>query len=181
MKTTLSFDPVRQLVSGPAGALPVAAADAQAQRFLMLLEGQCLDEHIAAVAAKYGYCRQRYYQLHTAYLQGGLAALLPQKTGPKAPSRRTNTVVRQVLRYRFLDPDGSPAVIAQKLRQTHFPVSQRSVERILADYGLQKKTLRAEPTAAPGLPDQRAHSKAASPGKGGSAQSRTPNPPKPRR
>jgi hypothetical protein len=29
------------------------------------------------------------------------------------------------------------------LRQQGNPISQRSVERIIADYGLQKKTLRA--------------------------------------
>jgi hypothetical protein len=32
-------------------------------------------------------------------------------------------------------------VIAQKLRQSNFVVSTRSVERVIADYGLQKKTL----------------------------------------
>ena len=181
MNTPLSFDPVRQLVRGPAGSLPVAPDDAQAQRFLMLLEGQCLHEPIAAVAAKYGYCRQRYHQLHAAYLQGGLPALLPRKTGPKAPSRRTDTLVRQVLRYRFLDPDASPAVIAQKLRQTHFAIGQRSVERIFADFGLQKKTLRPEPAAASGPRRQRPRPPGAATRKRRAAQPRTPNPPKPRR
>ena len=49
--------------------------------------------------------------------------------------------MRQVLRYRFLDPDSSPEVIAQKLRQREFPISDRSVSRIIADYGIQKKKL----------------------------------------
>jgi hypothetical protein len=47
-----------------------------------------------------------------------------------------------VIRYRFLDPDCSVDVVAQKLRQQGHPISTRSVERIVADYGLQKKTLR---------------------------------------
>jgi len=34
-------------------------------------------------------------------------------------------------------------VIAQKLQQTHHLLSIRSVQRVIADYGLQKKTLRA--------------------------------------
>jgi hypothetical protein len=181
MNKALSFDPLGRCVTGPAGSLPVTASDEQALRFLMLLEGQCLQESVATVAAKYGCCRQRYYQLHAAYLQGGLPALLPHKTGPKAPSRRTDVVVRQVLRYRFLDPDGSAAVIVQKMRQTHFAISQRSVERILADYGLQKKTLRAQPTPATGLPDERAHPKALAPGKGRSPEPGTSNPSTPGR
>jgi hypothetical protein len=35
----------------------------------------------------------------------------------------------------------SAEVIAQKLRQTGFVISTRSVERVIEDYGLQKKTL----------------------------------------
>jgi hypothetical protein len=52
---------------------------------------------------------------------------------------RTEEVVRQVIRHRFLDPDASADVIAQKLRQTGFGVSTRSVERIIEQFGLQKK------------------------------------------
>ena len=124
--------------------MPVPATDQQAHRFLMLLEGQCLENNIAAVAKKYGYCRQRYYQLLQDFTQGGLPALQPQKTGPKSNYRRTDQAVRQVLRYRFLDPDASPEVITQKLRQTRFLISLRSVQRVIADYGLQKKTLLPE-------------------------------------
>jgi len=111
----------------------------------MLVEGQCLQGNIVAVSAKYGYCRQRYYQLLEAFNAGGLPALQTHKTGPKTNYRRTEPVVRQVLRYLFLDPEASAAVVVQKLRQTQFPISLRSVRRIIADYGLQKKTLSPEP------------------------------------
>ena len=50
--------------------------------------------------------------------------------------------VLKVIRHRFLDPEASPEVIAQKLRQTQHSLSIRSVQRVIADYGLQKKTLR---------------------------------------
>jgi hypothetical protein len=144
MKTTLDFNPASAQLTGPAGSLAIAPADALARRFLMLMEGQCLEQNIVAVAAKYGYCRQRYYQLLDLFQQGGVASLQPQKTGPKSNYRRTQEVVRQVLRYLFLDPDVSPEVVAQKLRQTHFGISLRSVQRIIADFGLQKKTLRPQ-------------------------------------
>jgi hypothetical protein len=143
--TTLQFDPKTHGLIGPAGTLPVPASDLQAQRFLMLVEGECLEDNIGAIAQKYGYCRQRYYQLLDDYKERGLAGLVPQKTGPKSNYRRTDQVVRQVLRYVFLDPDASPEVIAQKLRQTAFQISLRSVQRIIADYGVQKKTLPPQP------------------------------------
>ena len=145
MSSILSFDPSTQHVTGPAGSLPVATSDDQARRFLMLLEGECLEGNVAAVAQHYGLSRQRYYQLLEAYRTGGLQALQPQKTGPKSNYRRTDQTVRQVLRYLFLDPDASPEVITQKLQQTRFQISLRSVHRIIADYGLQKKTLHAQP------------------------------------
>src|SRR5208283_687001 len=142
----LTFNPSTHQLNGPAGSLHLLPHDAAACRFLMLLEGECLHDNIGAVAAKYGYCRQRYYQLLARFKGGGLQALQTQKTGPKSNYRRTDQAVRQVLRHLFLDPEASAAVVAQKLRQTHFPISLRSVRRIIADYGLQKKTLPAQPS-----------------------------------
>jgi hypothetical protein len=145
MNTSLHFNPVSHQLTGPVGSLPLDPNDQLAHRFLMLVEGECLEDNVASLAQKYGYCRQRYYQLRNDFKKGGLLALLPQKTGPHSNYRRTDQVVRQVLRYCFLDPETSPEVITQKLHQTHFSISRRSVQRIIADYGLQKKTLRPEP------------------------------------
>src|SRR6266581_5225923 len=86
--------------------------------------------------------RQRYYQILDAFYEEGAEGLLLHSPGPKSDYRRTHQVVRLVIRCRFLDPESSPEVIAQKLRQQSLCISQRSVERIIADYGLQKKTLR---------------------------------------
>jgi transposase len=115
-------------------------------RFLMLQEGLCLDANVSAVAKKYGYCRQRFYQLLDCFKTGGMAALEAKKTGPKSKYRRTSQAIHQVLRQRFLDPECSVDVIAQKLNQTHFPISVRSVNRVIADYGLQKKLYAFNPT-----------------------------------
>ena len=148
MSKTLQFNPKTCKLTGPVGTISIQAADQMAQRFLMIVEGQCLQDNIADITSKYGYCRQRYYQLLADFKHGGLLALQPEKTGPKTNYRRTDQAVRQVLRYRFLDPDASPEVITQKLRQTHFQISLRSVHRIIADYGLQKKTLHPGPQKA---------------------------------
>lgn len=151
MNAPFHYDPKTRQLTGPAGTLSIAGSDLQATRFVMLVEGECFDGNITAVTARYGYSRQRYYQLRDRLASGGLAALAPQKCGPKSNYRRTDQVVRQVLRYRFLDPGSSPEVIGQKLRQRQLPISDRSVSRIIADYGIQKKTLHPGPPK-PGSP-----------------------------
>lgn len=70
----------------------------------------------------------------------GAEALKSRKSGPKGNYRRTDEVVRQIIRYRFFDPQISPEVIAQKLVQCGYPIAVRSVERVISEYGLQKKT-----------------------------------------
>jgi transposase len=146
---SLHFDIQSGQIIGPAGALPVAASDQQAARFLMLVQGECLNQNITEVAEQFGLSRQRYYQLLDDYLAHGLAALEPQKTGPKTNYRRGDEVVRQILRYIFLDTSASAEVITQKLQQAGFPISLRTVQRVISDYGLQKKTLRAQPQEPP--------------------------------
>ena len=159
MNAPLHFDPDSRQLTGPAGNLPITPSDRHAHDFLMLIEGQCLKANVTAVAKKYGYCRQRYYQMLKIFKKGGLSALLPRKTGPKSNYRRTDQAVRQVLRYRFLDPQSSPEVIVQKLRQTNFAISLRSVQRVIADYGLQKKTLPVQSRKIAPLPAHSARRK----------------------
>jgi len=129
--------------SGPAGTLHIRDDDELSRRLAMLLEGECQGRTVTEVARRFGLSRPRYYQLRAAYLTEGAWGLAPDTPGPKTDYRRTDEVVRLVIRHRFLDPDTAPEVIAQKLRQQGHPIAQRSVQRIIADYGLQKKTLRA--------------------------------------
>jgi hypothetical protein len=111
-------------------------------KLAMLFEGDCEGLGPLEAARKFGYSKQRYFQLRHLFLEKGAIALQSKSTGPKSNYRRTDQVVRQIIRHRFLDPDISPEVIAQKLGQTDHPISIRSVERTIADFGLQKKTLR---------------------------------------
>lgn len=141
----VQFDPHHHQLSGPAGQLPVAPDDEVTHKLVMLIEGECQGLGPLQAARKHGFSKQRYFQLRQAFLQGGALALLSKKRGPKRPSRRTEEVVRQVIRHRFLDPDASPAVIAQKLTQAGWPIRIRSVERVIEQFGLQKKTLSLSP------------------------------------
>jgi transposase len=148
----LEFDGERARVVGAAGRLEVPDGDEVTRKLAMLVEGCCEGLGATRAARKYGYSRSRYYQLLAAFRTGGAVALKNGKRGPKTHYRRTHEVVRQVIRHRFLDPGASADVIAQKLRQCGRPISTRSVERVVEDYGLQKTTPSLPPGPPAGLP-----------------------------
>lgn len=128
-------------LNGPAGSMLIDMSDKLTRKLAMIIENKCFGVRAIDAAEKYGFSRSRFYQLRDAYEKGGSEALLENKRGPTKNSTRTDTVVNQIIRYRFLDPDASVAVITQKMKQVGFKVSQRSVERTITEYGLQKKTL----------------------------------------
>ena len=125
---------------GPEGSLPVREDDEITLKLAMLFEGQCEGLGPVQVAQKFGYTRQRYYQILDQFKNQGAAGLKSLKPGPKGNYRRTDEVIRQIIRYRFLDPAMTPEVIAQKLNQNGYLIAIRSVERVISGYGLQKKT-----------------------------------------
>jgi hypothetical protein len=139
------FDVKKHLLAGPRGQLQVSPDDEVIYKFLMLQEGECDGAGPLAAAKRFGFSKQRYFQIRAAFFTQGSQALQSRKRGPKTHYRRTAEVERQVIRHRFLDPEASPQVIAQKLVQGGWTISIRSVERVLADYGLQKKTPRLPP------------------------------------
>jgi hypothetical protein len=153
------FDPGKHAVVGPGGRLIVHENDEVARKLLMLIEGECGEAGPIQAAKKFRYSKQRYFQLRTAFQKEGSAGLQSRKRGPKTNYRRTAEVVMQVIRHRFLDPQASPAVIAQKLRQNGWSISLRSVERVIADYALQKKTPQVSPNVASGKNRSTRHTK----------------------
>ena len=144
------FDLKSRTLVGPTGRLEIPEDDEVSYKLLMLIEGECEGMGPVQAAEKFGYSKQRYFQLRAAFGQRGALALHSQKRGPKTNYRRTPEVVREVIRHRFLDPEASAEVIAQKLVQSGWAVSIRSVERVLADYALQKKTPHVPPPSAKG-------------------------------
>jgi len=135
------FDLEKQAWIGARGSLSIRADDEIARKLAMLIEGECGSSGPIQAAAEFGFSKQRYFQLRAAFIEHGSQALQSNKRGPKTQYRRTAEVVRQVIRHRFLDPDATPEVIAQKLRQSGWEISIRSVQRVIEEYGLQKKTL----------------------------------------
>jgi hypothetical protein len=141
----MQFEITPDAFVGPHGSLSIDPDDELSLKIAMLLKGECGSDTPSHVAAEFGFSRQRYFQLRALFHSQGLAGLIGHRRGPKTNYRRTREVVCQVVRYRFLDPDASSEVIAQKLRQNEFYISARSVERVLAEFGLQKKTLSVSP------------------------------------
>jgi transposase len=135
------FDLKKQALVGPSGRLNVPTEDEITRKLSMLIEGECEGLGPLEAAKKFGFSKQRYFQLRTAFAELGAAALQSHKRGPKTHYRRTAEVVRQVIRHRFLDADASVEVIAQKLSQSGWTISHRSVQRVIEEFGLQKKTL----------------------------------------
>lgn len=135
------FDLKKHALVGTSGRLPVPKDDELTRKLAMLMEGECDGLGPTRAARKFGFSKQRYFQLRSAFAELGAGALQNQKRGPKTLYRRTAEVVRQVIRHRFLDPDASADVIAQKLSQGGWAISVRSVQRVIEEFGLQKKTL----------------------------------------
>jgi len=127
------------VVRGERGELAIARDDEVAWKLLMLVEGECGPDTRIDVAERFGFSRQRYYQVRAAFRRQGAAGLAGGRRGPKRNYRRGGEASRQIIRYRFLNPDVSAEVIGQKLRQDGFAISDRSVYRVLEDFGLQKK------------------------------------------
>jgi hypothetical protein len=137
----MQFEITPKAFVGPQGSLSIDPDDEVFLKMAMLLKGECGPDGPSRVAAEFGFSRQRYFQVRTLFHSQGLAGLISHRRGPKTNYRRTREIVCQIVRYRFLDPDISSEVIAQKLRQNDFEISARSVDRVLAEFGLQKKTL----------------------------------------
>jgi len=126
---------------GSEGRLLVPEQDDITPKLAMLFEARCEGNSVSEIVKKFGYSKQRYYQLLHLFQEHGASALQNQKRGPKSNYRRTGENIRQIIRHRFLDPNASSEVIAQKMRQSDIQISIRSVERVIQDFGLQKKTL----------------------------------------
>lgn len=127
------------ILTGEKGNIILDFMDEVLLKFGMLYEGECEGIGASMAAEKFGYSRQRYYQLLDLFKKNGLFALKSKKTGPQTNYRRNDEVLRQIIRHRFLDPNASAEVIAQKMTQCGFLISHRSVQRVISQFGLQKK------------------------------------------
>jgi hypothetical protein len=119
------FDSSAKLV-GHSGSILLPDDDEITRKLAMLFEGQCEGLGPTQAARKFGYTKQRYFQLLEQFEAQGALALQSKARGPKTNYRRTEEMVRQIIRHRFLDPDASAEVIAQKEVLQRFDSSEKS-------------------------------------------------------
>jgi len=134
------FDKESSQLIGPGGTLSVPPGDDALLKLAMLLQGECTDVGPLQAARNFNYSKARYFQIRSQFLEEGSQALIKKKPGPKRNYRRTPEVIKKVIRKKFLDHESSPEVIASRIRQDGDRIATRSVERIITEYGLQKKT-----------------------------------------
>lgn len=120
--------------------LTINPEDSTSWKLMMLIDAATSkDKTIEQIAHKYGYTREHFYIIKKNYEKRGSQALSDKAKGPKRNYKRTDEIEKQIIRHRFLDPEANSEVIAQKMNQTGHIISQRSVERTINEYGLQKK------------------------------------------
>ena len=84
-------------------------------------------------AAAFGFSRPSFYEAQSALEQGGLAALVPKKRGPRQAHKLGPEVVDFLLQLRAEDPSLRPLALAERvLERFGRRVHARSIERALA-------------------------------------------------
>ena len=84
-------------------------------------------------AAAFGFSRPSFYQAQTVLAAGGLAALVPQKPGPRRAHKLDATVVAFLQRVRADDPSVRAPALARRVHERFGrTVHPRSIERALA-------------------------------------------------
>ncbi len=126
-------------IRGPGGVLPLSPADEAALDLVMLIDGETSGRALDDVLAQYGRSRSTYYEKLRRFREGGLEALLSRPPGPRTAWRRPLEVVRYIVTTRLRDPERSAADIADALARLGHPVSLRTVERTLSQFGLTRR------------------------------------------
>ena len=88
---------------------------------------------VSEAAASFGFARQSYYTAAHALAEGGLAALVPSRPGPRGAHKLTDEVLDHLDVLRVDQPGLSSKDLAEAVRDRFgIGVHPRSVERALA-------------------------------------------------
>jgi len=101
-------------------------------KYEMLRRVQSEGQAVSQSAAHFGFSRPSFYQAQTAFEQGGLPALMPQKRGPKKAHKLTAEVLAFVRQAQQEDPSLRPAAVASLVKDRYgISVHPRSIARAL--------------------------------------------------
>jgi len=85
----MELDCRTQALVGQEGSLPIREDDEITRKLAMLIEGECEGLGPLKAARKFGFSKQRYFQLRQAFREHGAQALKSKRRGPKTNYRRT--------------------------------------------------------------------------------------------
>ena len=98
-------------------------------------------QSVTQTATDFGFSRPTFYEVQTAFAEGGLPALLPERPGPRRAHKLTEEVVAFLAAAREEDPGlRAPALAARVREALGVTVHPRSIERLWARH--QKKRQR---------------------------------------
>jgi transposase len=151
-------------IQGPAGTLAVRVDDDACVDLLMLIDGETSGRPLEEVLSEFGRSRSTYYEKLRRFREQGVEGLLERPPGPRSSWRRPLEVVRFIVRARLSRPERSAALIAADLLRQGHPVSVRSVERTLTQFGLTRSAAPWPVDAASGVTDPAPESSPRPPG-----------------
>jgi transposase len=134
-----------QQIKGPGGILPVPSGEEAALDLLMLVDGETSGRELDEVLRQYGRSRSTYFEKLRRFREQGVEGLLARPPGPRTAWRRPLAVVRFVVTARLRHPERGAGAIAADLARLGHPVSVRSVERTLHQFGLTRPPAPAAP------------------------------------
>lgn len=103
-------------------------------KYEMLRRVQIEGKQVIQVAADFGFSRRAFYQIRSAFNQGGLTGLLQKKRGPQRRHKLTDTIM-EFLKGRILEKGDLPSkVLAEDVWERFgVKVHKRTIERALSD------------------------------------------------
>jgi transposase len=107
-------------------------------KYEMLRRVQSEGQSVTGAALAFGFSRPSFYQALSALEQGGLAALVPHKRGPKQAHKLTNEIMDFITETRKNQPDLRIAELVRLIQERFgITVHPRSIQRSLLRH--QKK------------------------------------------
>jgi transposase len=98
-------------------------------KYEMLRRATVEGQPVGATAEAFGFSRPTFYQAQTAFADGGLPGLLPQKRGPRGAHKLSDEVMAFIATVRNEEPLGARALAGRVLDRFGVAVHPRSIER----------------------------------------------------
>jgi transposase len=130
---TLNPHPEAVVDEAFASAAFLDARDLVQVKYEMVRRVEAEGASVSAAADAFGFSRQSYYVAAAALADGGLAALIPAKPGPRRSHKLSGEVLDHLAGLLEADPDLRPVQLAAAVEERFgVRVHSRSVERALA-------------------------------------------------